>query len=402
MDKDIKNYNANITNNLVNNKLKKESKKGLTHHSSKKMINETDEKFLQTINESDLNSLSINKQNNNDILYNYLQSSVSYRTGKSILKNKNNINFSFNLEKKKNINNTKSILNSLLHRNISQNSNETIDYSYFSFLKKENESQDITSPINKKKTKNKKAPFLKKIEKKIKKSKSNPNKLKTNKTKKSIEKNNRQIIFSGFEDENKIPSVIPNNLKKNSAKKIKIEKNKYNSSLNLLNLKQQKYSIFPDEEYNSFQKNLTFTKKSLKKKRKKNNDSYNLIKRKKIKSYTSIGFKFDKNTLFDIVSDKQLSKLKENIVDIITMDDICKDLKQSLINIDKNALKKELHDFETNDICDAIEKLPNNNLYLSINNNPENNSNKTKYINENNIHYFRSKTKINYNNDIDV
>ena len=65
------------------------------------------------------------------------------------------------MEKKKNINTTKSILNSLLHRNISQNSNETIDYSYFSFLKKENESQDITSPINKKKTKNKKAPFLK-------------------------------------------------------------------------------------------------------------------------------------------------------------------------------------------------------------------------------------------------
>ena len=78
------------------------------------------------------------------------------------------------------------------------------------------------------------------------------------------------------------------------------------------------------------------------------------------------------------------------------MNKVSKNLKQSITKIDKNALKKEIYDFEKSDICDAKEKLPDNILYLN-NNNPENTSNKTKKINIKNIPNLNSKSKINYN-----
>ena len=82
---------------------------------------------------------------------------------------------------------------------------------------------------------------------------------------------------------------------------------------------------------------------------------------------------------------------------IITMDEVNKKIKQSLYQYDKKELIKEIRDLETNDICEAIDKLPNNNNNLvnndnksDYNNNNEDNnnideSNKTKYKNVKNF-----------------
>ena len=401
MDKD---NNNNFTTNIqhfLSNKTKN-SRNNSTRINPIKKISGTDEKFIannkfrKSINENTFNLIINNKRNNFDILYNDLQSPKSHNTIKSILKNKNIYDSSFNLKKKKNVN-KKNTLNTILNKSINQNSNEISDYSYSCLFRKDNDSQDIISNISKKKVRNKKITFLKKNEKKLERANSNPNKIKAKKMRKFLIKNNKQISFSDFEEESRISSDLSNKFAKSSLKKVNRGKKKYNSAINLLNLKEQKYYISLNEKRKFFHKNSTFTKKSPKKKRKKSDDSYEINKKKKIKFKTYIDFKFDKSILLDIVNKSPKSNYKGNIMDIITMDKVSKDLKQSIIKIDKDALKKELHDFETNDICDAIEKLPDNNLFVNTNNNRENTSNKTKNINIKNIQNFNSKTKINYN-----
>ena len=159
-------------------------------------------------------------------------------------------------------------------------------------------------------------------EKTIKRTKNNHYKLKMNKKRKFTAKSNKEIFFSDFKDENKISSNILNKLEKNSTKKFRRGENRSKSASNFLNLKQQKYSTISNTKINSFHKNLTFTKKCYKKKRKQSKDSYEKIKRKKIKSSTFIDFKFDKTILCDIVNKKRENKFKENIMDILAMDKV--------------------------------------------------------------------------------
>ena len=72
--------------------------------------------------------------------------------------------------------------------------------------------------------------------------------------------------------------------------------------MSYLNLKHRKESISSYKECNSIKKNnLSSIKKTSKKKGKKNNESYEKIKGKKLKSNTFIDFKFDKTILLDIV-----------------------------------------------------------------------------------------------------
>ena len=167
MDKTNRNGVVKIINHFMSNK-SKDLKNNVPYLKSKKNINEIDNKLLspcnygKTINEIGFNSSSHKTQNNNDILRNNLQSPISNNTVKSILKNKINSDSSPNIKKEKNIK-KKNNLNVMLYKSICQNSNEISDYSFSSLFKKENESQDLISPINIKKLKSKKFLFLQKM-----------------------------------------------------------------------------------------------------------------------------------------------------------------------------------------------------------------------------------------------
>ena len=88
--------------------------------------------------------------------------------------------------------------------------------------------------------------------------------------------------------------------------------------------------------------------------------------------------KLGKKNLFSILRTNKPNEIENTnkIMDIITMDEVNKKLKESIISIDKCRLKKELEELETNDICEKIAKLPvvnpNGN---SKSNNKENNEN---------------------------
>ena len=150
MDKGNKNNPINNIHHFLSSK-SKHSKNNSSKNNSKKNISEINENILTTSNygkrrnENDFSLFSNNKQNNTS--YNNIQSSISLKTEKPIFKS--NINNSPKMLRKKNFQ-KKNFLNAIIYRSISQNSNERSDYSYSSLLKKETESQDLLSPINKK------------------------------------------------------------------------------------------------------------------------------------------------------------------------------------------------------------------------------------------------------------
>ena len=234
MDKVHKINTVNITRHFMSNKTNN-SKINIIHQNLKNTISETDEKLISTSNygktknDSDISSLSNSKPNNNDILYNNLQSSISYSTGKTILKNKYGMTSTINLEKKAN-SHKKNIFGTILSRNvkniknIKQNSIEISDYSYSDLLKKDNEFQGIKTPLNKKITKCKNVSFFKISEE----AKSNLNKQKFNKKRKSLLKNYKQKFFSDFKDESKTSSDILSKIKNNRIKKNNNQKSKFN------------------------------------------------------------------------------------------------------------------------------------------------------------------------------
>ena len=73
------------------------------------------------------------------------------------------------------------------------------------------------------------------------------------------------------------------------------------------------------------------------------------------------------------------------------MDEVHKKIKESIHQYDKKELLKEIRDLETNDICEAIEKLP------TINNNSVNKDN-SSICNKNENISINEKNKIKYKN----
>ena len=105
-----------------------------------------------------------------------------------------------------------------------------------------------------------------------------------------------------------------------------------------------------------------------------------------------ISNKYKGKNFHTILLPNKKSEIKDvnKIMGIITMDEADKKIKESIYQYDQNELIKEIHDLETNDICEAIEKLP------ITNNNSVNNDNKSKFYNKEN------NNKIIENNEIKI
>ena len=135
-------------------------------------------------------------------------------------------------------------------------------------------------------------------------------------------------------------------------------------------------------------------------------------RKKKEKPKTLLTGNIIKNeSLNTILLSNKSSEIEDanKIMTIITMDEIYKQIKRSIHQYDKKELLKEIHDLETNDICEAIDKLPianntsiNNDNKLNCSNDKDNNSNKsnkTEYKNTKKIEKiyntpFKTKLKI--------
>ena len=137
------------------------------------------------------------------------------------------------------------------------------------------------------------------------------------------------------------------------------------------------------------------------------NNYYKTNKKKKDKPQTSlIANKIHEENLYSILLSNKPNKMKEanKIMNIITMDEVHKQIKETIFQYNKKELIKEIRDLETNDICEAIKKLPvmNNNSLSNNSNNTNhedniNESDKAKYINNKifeKISNHSSKTKL--------
>ena len=191
-------------------------------------------------------------------------------------------------------------------------------------------------------------------------------------------KNKNSIAMSDFRDDREISpklfkeAILKLNKKINQNKNRendnnnKIYKINFNSSKSAMNLKnnsnENSLHSSPTIEQDNYI--ITIRKKSTWEKSKTNSSGDFFNKKvtfgngnsnKSIQNSSSKKPRSNKKTRITILNSTK--ELKDKIIDIITMDEVRKKLKESIIK-SKDELKKELHDLETNDICEAIEKLP--------------------------------------------
>ena len=346
------------------------------------------EKSVEATNQS--NSLLLNKDTNN-----YKELNSLNLLNKSMKKDSNNklLNNS-KIVQKKTINKytSNSLSNSYISNNQSskkithRNSNKVINNQILCFQK--SESQIKTIDFHEENHSRNKQKHITKKKKNIK-----------NRFKKSLSSDNFPNIFRTL----KSPKYNTPKIQKRDNISIspptptsRFNKNLYiNSKLkNNLTPTNGIHSLFLNEKKPKFQRKKikiptvsNFTQEC------KNN--YKTFFKKKMRSKTIlISNKIKRENLYNtILLSNNPTEIKDanKIMSIITMDEVNKKIKESLDQYDKKELIKEIRDLETNDICDAIDKLPINSNSISFDNkskNEDNNSNKTKYTKNKKLRKF--------------
>ena len=225
---------------------------------------------------------------------------------------------------------------------------------YLLFWKKKEDVEKDHSPIN-----------IRELNKNFSiKNKNTKSSLKTNITLKS---KNRKFDFNGINNNNNsnIECFSPKSIKNKRTKKVtfkegktKRRKNKENTLDRNLSDKFKKQLTMEKNNYNNT------SKKAISSEKKIQNQKYlskiNILKRPN----TVIIHNKDNKNIFDnytnkntLQSNKPLKNSKKSL-QLLTLEQIGENVKQSLIHFNLTEVKKELYDLENNDISEAIRNLP--------------------------------------------